>query len=175
MFAHTSIHKLVARRLKFFFPPNRINEFPFVVPSQTSQHGAIIDCRSSPCSELDFAVSDYFLYLFSLMLSVNLVEMATGEAPATEIVENQDFGFEPGVWCEKCNKRLVELKRQTLKLILPELHNVIQLEGSLHRVGIPLQNICYFSFCFSQMLHRIEHDKSSIARLQQKMFHELKL
>lgn len=47
-----------------------------------------------------------------------------------------DATFQPGVWCEKCNKRLVELKRQTLKLIVPELHNVIQQEGSLHRVSV---------------------------------------
>lgn len=26
-----------------------------------------------------------------------------------------------GVWCEKCNNRLVELKRQTLRMILPEI------------------------------------------------------
>lgn len=28
-----------------------------------------------------------------------------------------------GVWCEKCNNRLVELKRQVLRLILPEIQS----------------------------------------------------
>ena len=61
--------------------------------------------------------------------------MAAREVLVSEMAEKQDFvAFQPGVWCEKCNKRLVELKRQTLKLILPELNNVIQYEGSLHRV-----------------------------------------
>ena len=60
--------------------------------------------------------------------------MATQEAFAADVVR-EDTAFQPGVWCEKCNKRLVELKRQTLKLIVPELNNVIQYEGSLHRVS----------------------------------------
>jgi uncharacterized protein with PIN domain len=57
--------------------------------------------------------------------------MATRSADVVQ----EDTAFQPGVWCEKCNKRLVELKRQTLKLIVPELNNVIQYEGSLHRVS----------------------------------------
>lgn len=61
--------------------------------------------------------------------------MATQEVFVGEVV-HEDAAFQPGVWCEKCNKRLVELKRQTLKLILPELNNVIQYEGSLHRVSL---------------------------------------
>ena len=61
--------------------------------------------------------------------------MATQEVFVDEVV-HEDAAFQPGVWCEKCNKRLVELKRQTLKLILPELNNVIQYEGSLHRVSL---------------------------------------
>ncbi|XP_020917260.1 kinesin-like protein KIF26B [Exaiptasia diaphana] len=28
-----------------------------------------------------------------------------------------------GVWCEKCNNRLVELKRQVLRMILPEIQS----------------------------------------------------
>lgn len=70
--------------------------------------------------------------------------MAAREVLASEMAEEKrDFSFQPGVWCERCNKRLVELKRQTLKLILPELNNVIQYEGSLHRV---CNIIFYFSF-----------------------------
>lgn len=63
--------------------------------------------------------------------------MATREAFAADVA-HEDTAFQPGVWCEKCNKRLVELKRQTLKLIVPELNNVIQYEGSLHRVSTNL-------------------------------------
>ena len=33
---------------------------------------------------------------------------------------------ELGICCEKCNSRLVELKRQVMRLILPEIQGVIQ-------------------------------------------------
>ena len=35
---------------------------------------------------------------------------------------------ELGVWCEKCNNRLVELKRQVMRMILPEIQGVLQKE-----------------------------------------------
>ena len=74
--------------------------------------------------------------------------METQEAFAADVAHD-DAPFQPGVWCEKCNKRLVELKRQTLKLILPELNNVIQFEGSLHRVRTTLFSFLLSTVCVS--------------------------
>ncbi|KAJ8393058.1 hypothetical protein AAFF_G00069620 [Aldrovandia affinis] len=45
-------------------------------------------------------------------------------------------GSDRGVWCENCNARLVELKRQALKLLIPgPLSNKVCAAG-------------YYSFCF---------------------------
>ena len=43
--------------------------------------------------------------------------MAAQSGPRTEV---------QGIMCEKCNNRLVDLKRQVLRLILPEIQGVLQ-------------------------------------------------
>lgn len=42
--------------------------------------------------------------------------------------------FLPGVMCEKCNNRLVELKRQVLRSILPELQGLLKTGKNLNTV-----------------------------------------
>ena len=54
----------------------------------------------------------------------------------TRVVKAQPkASFVPGVMCEKCNNRLVELKRQVLRSILPELQGLLQSGKNLNTVS----------------------------------------
>lgn len=44
----------------------------------------------------------------------------------TSTKSTKEMPRELGICCEKCNNRLVELKRQVMRLILPEIQGVIQ-------------------------------------------------
>lgn len=47
---------------------------------------------------------------------------------ATTAAKPNEIPRELGVLCEKCNNRLVELKRQVMKTILPEIQGVLHKE-----------------------------------------------
>ena len=50
---------------------------------------------------------------------------------------------ELGICCEKCNNRLVELKRQVMRLILPEIQGVLQSQRkSKNTVCLDLIPLC---------------------------------
>lgn len=53
---------------------------------------------------------------------------------------------ELGVWCEKCNNRLVELKRQVMRMILPEIQGVLQKDRRLKNNAVRLQTTITFLF-----------------------------
>ena len=44
----------------------------------------------------------------------------------TSATKQNEIARELGICCEKCNNRLVELKRQVMRLILPEIHGALQ-------------------------------------------------
>lgn len=59
--------------------------------------------------------------------------------------KSNEMPRELGICCEKCNNRLVELKRQVMRLILPEIQSVIQSQKKTKNVVslfIQLVNFC---------------------------------
>ncbi|KAK2561615.1 hypothetical protein P5673_015611 [Acropora cervicornis] len=49
--------------------------------------------------------------------------------------KSNEMPRELGICCEKCNNRLVELKRQVMRLILPEIQGVIQSQKKTKNVS----------------------------------------
>lgn len=66
--------------------------------------------------------------------------------------KSNEMPRELGICCEKCNNRLVELKRQVMRLILPEIQGVIQSQKKTKNVvslfiqlvnfGAPWEKVC---------------------------------
>lgn len=63
----------------------------------------------------------------------------------TSTKSTKEMSRELGICCEKCNNRLVELKRQVMRLILPEIQGVIQSQKKAKNVVslfIPAVDFC---------------------------------
>lgn len=60
--------------------------------------------------------------------------------------KSNEIPRELGVWCEKCNNRLVELKRQVMRMILPEIQGVLQKDRRLKNNAVRLQTTITFLF-----------------------------
>lgn len=69
------------------------------------------------------------LYLNNICIAIQIAEMrAAGVTrhPRNTAAKPNEIPRELGVLCEKCNNRLVELKRQVMRNILPEIQGVLQ-------------------------------------------------
>lgn len=69
-------------------------------------------------------------YVNNICIAFQISEMRSSGAPrhSRTSTKPNDIPRELGVWCEKCNNRLVELKRQVMRMILPEIQGVLQKE-----------------------------------------------
>lgn len=85
----------------------------------------------------------------NICIAFQIIEMrASGvpRHPRTSAKPNE-IPRELGVWCEKCNNRLVELKRQVMRMILPEIQGVLQKERKNKNTvcsDSSLANVYYF-------------------------------
>lgn len=66
----------------------------------------------------------------STCIALQIADMRSSGASrhARTSAKPNEIPRELGVWCEKCNNRLVELKRQVMRMILPEIQGVLQKE-----------------------------------------------
>jgi len=66
----------------------------------------------------------------NIFIAFQISEMRSSGAPrhSRASTKPNEIPRELGVWCEKCNNRLVELKRQVMRMILPEIQGVLQKE-----------------------------------------------
>ena len=80
-------------------------------------------------------------YRVKISLSFQISDMRASGVPrhSRTSTKPNEIPRELGVWCEKCNNRLVELKRQVMRMILPEIQGVLQKDRRLKNNAVRLQ------------------------------------
>ena len=87
-------------------------------------------------------------YRSKISLSFQISDMRASGVPrhSRTSTKPNEIPRELGVWCEKCNNRLVELKRQVMRMILPEIQGVLQKDRRLKNNAVRLQTTITFLF-----------------------------
>lgn len=87
-------------------------------------------------------------YRGKISLSFQISDMRASGVPrhSRTSTKPNEIPRELGVWCEKCNNRLVELKRQVMRMILPEIQGVLQKDRRLKNNAVRLQTTITFLF-----------------------------
>lgn len=69
----------------------------------------------------------FYVYInFCLVFQMSEMRASGATRNSRTSSKSNEMPRELGICCEKCNNRLVELKRQVMRLILPEIQGVLQ-------------------------------------------------
>ena len=69
----------------------------------------------------------FYVYInFCLVFQMSEMRASGATRNSRTSAKPNEMPRELGICCEKCNNRLVELKRQVMRLILPEIQGVLQ-------------------------------------------------